>query len=312
MPICEAKSLFALAQANNCALAAFNISSLDSLQAILWAAEAECSPVIVQVIGAAERYVRDVDTYLAAVRLYLENCRVPVLLQHDHCASVEEAKRAVDRGFGAVMFDGSALPWEENRRLTAEVVNYAHASGVWVEAELGSIPGMEDTVFSDHVEYTDPELADRFIAETGCDSLAVSVGTAHGGVAGDEHLPFQFDRLAQLCQRRPGYPFVLHGGASMPHSLLAYVNLYGGAVPSAHICSEADIAEACRCGIRKVNMDVDSWLAYTGALRQFFAERADCFFPTEYLAFARNAWEQEVRHKLRRVVGSSETAPVDM
>ncbi len=311
MPICEAKTLFALAGANNCALAAFNISSLDSLQAVLWAAEAERSPVIVQVLGATERYVRDVETYLAAVRLYLENCRVPVLLQHDHCASVEEAKRAVDRGFGAVMFDGSALPWEENRRQTAEVAEYAHARGVWVEAELGSIPGMEDTVFSGHAEYTDPEKADRFIAETGCDSLAVSVGTAHGGVAGEEHLPFQFDRLERLCLRRPGYPFVLHGGASMPHSLLAYVNLYGGAVPSAHICSEADIARACRMGIRKVNMDVDNWLAYTGALRQFFSEQPECFFPTEYLEYSRNAWEQEVRHKLRTVVCSSGTAPTE-
>ena len=305
MPICGAGALFSGAVARNYALAAFNISSLDSLQAVLWAAEAERSPVIVQVIGATERYVRDVETYLRAVRLFLEKSSIPVLLQHDHCSSVEEARTAVDRGFGAIMFDGSALPFEENLARTAEVVTYAHRKNVWVEAELGSIPGMEDTVFSEHVEYTSPALADAFIRESGCDSLAVSVGTAHGGVPGNAHLPFQFERLEQLHQMRPDYPFVLHGGASMPDSLLAYVNLYGGSIPPTHICSEADIAAACRQGIRKVNMDVDNWLAYTGALRQYLEEKPERFFPTDYLEYARNAWENEVRHKLRNVVGSS-------
>ena len=305
MPLIDARTLLADAVKNNYALAAFNISCIDSLNAVLWAAEAEISPVIVQVLRFTEEYVRDIDTYLDAVRLYIERCKVPVLLQHDHCASVEEAKRAADRGFGAVMYDGSALPYEENRKNTAEVVRYAHEKGVWVEAELGQIPGMEDQTFSDHAEYTYPELAVKFIEETGCDSLAVSVGTAHGGVPGEEYLPFDFERLQAIHTLKPEYPFVLHGAASMPHSLLAYVNLYGGNVPQTHICSETDIAAACKRGVRKVNMDVDNWLAYTGALREFFAEKPEKFFPTEYLARARDAWENEVRHKLRKVAGSS-------
>lgn len=305
MPVVDAKALFAHAIKRDYALAAFNISSLDSLQAVLWAAEAEASPVIAQVLRLTEEYVRDVETYLDAVRLYAGRCKVPVLLQHDHCSSVGEAKLAIDRGFGAVMYDGSSLSFEENAANSAEVARYAHERGVWLEAELGSIPGMEDNCFTDRVEYTSPELARRFISETGCDSLAVSVGTAHGGVAGNEHLPLDFDRLEALVCACPGYPLVLHGAASMPDALREYVNLYGGSIAPVHICSEADIARACRSGVRKANMDVDNWLAYTGALRQFFSERPGEFFPTAYLEFARNAWENEVRHKLRKVVGSS-------
>lgn len=308
MAFIDARTLFADAVKHNYAVPAFNISTIDSLNAVLWAAEAENSPVIVQVLRQTEEYVRDVDTYLEAVRLYIGKCKVPVLLQHDHCASVEEAKCAIDRGFGSVMYDGSALPYDENRANTAEVVRYAHERGIWVEAELGQIPGMEDQTFSEHAEYTTPELAARFIDETGCDSLAVSVGTAHGGVPGENYLPFDFDRLKAIRALKPDYPFVLHGAASMPHSLLAFVNLYGGNVPETHICSEEDIATACTCGAHKVNMDVDNWLAFTGALRQFFEDKPDKFFPTEYLAHARNAWENEVRHKMRKVAGSSGAA----
>ena len=208
MPVVDAKALFAHAIKRDYALAAFNISSLDSLQAVLWAAEAEASPVIAQVLRLTEEYVRDVETYLDAVRLYAGRCKVPVLLQHDHCSSVEEAKLAIDRGFGAVMYDGSSLSFEENAANSAEVARYAHERGVWLEAELGSIPGMEDNCFTDRVEYTSPELARRFISETGCDSLAVSVGTAHGGVAGNEHLPLDFDRLEALLVEAAQIPSV--------------------------------------------------------------------------------------------------------
>lgn len=305
MPIVDAKSLYGHAAARNYALAAFNISSLDSLQAVLWAAQAEDSPVIVQILDLTEKYARDFETYFEMVKLYAGRCGVPVLLQHDHCPSLEEAKLAIDCGFGAVMYDGSALSFEENAENSAYLARYAHERGVWLEAELGSIPGMEDNCFTDKVEYTSPELARRFIAETGCDSLAISVGTAHGGVAGDEHLPFDFDRLEAIVRACPGYPFVLHGAASMPDALREYVNLYGGAIEPTHICSEADIARACKSGVRKANMDVDNWLAYTGALRQFFTEQPGTYFPTAYLEFARNAWENEVRHKLRNVVCSS-------
>lgn len=305
MPIVAAKELYAHALKRDYALAAFNISSLDSLQAVLWAAEAEDSPVVVQILGLTERYARDFDTYFEAVKLYAGRCKTPVLLQHDHCSDVREAKSAIDRGFGAVMYDGSSLSFGENAENSAYLAGYAHERGAWLEAELGSIPGMEDSCFTDRVEYTSPELAERFIAETGCDSLAVSVGTAHGGVAGSGHLPLDFERLEALVRACPGYPFVLHGAASMPDALREYVNLYGGAIEPTHICSEADIAKACRSGVRKANMDVDNWLAYTGALRQFFAERPETYFPTAYLEFARNAWENEVRHKLRNVVRSS-------
>lgn len=305
MLIKDARILYDNSISNNYALPAFNICSLDSLQAILFAAEAEKSPLIVQVIHFTEKYVRDVDTYLEAVKLFIEKTTVPVLLQHDHCSSVEEAKRAIDRGFGAVMYDGSFLPYKENVETTSEVVEYAHKKGVWVEAELGAIPSMEDTTFSDNVKYTDAFEADRFILQTGCDSLAISVGTAHGGVPSDDYLPFEFGRLKEITDVRPDYPFVLHGAASLPNSLQAYVNLYGGEIEPTHICSEEDIARACKSGIHKVNMDVDNWMAYTGALRQFFTERPSEFFPVSYLDFARRAWEEEARHKICHVTGST-------
>lgn len=291
------------AVACNYAVAAFNISTLDSLQAVLWAAEQERSPIFVQVLGMTEDYARRIDPFLKSVHAYLDDCTVPVVLQHDHCVTAEQARQAIDRGYQAVMFDGSALPYEENVRQTAQVVDYAHRHGVWVEAELGCIPSLEDREFTARTVRTDPVAADAFIQETGCDCLAVSIGTAHGGVAGKDYLPMDFDRLQALQQLRPTYPFVLHGAASLPHAMLAYVNLHGGQVEEMHICSETDIAKACKMGIHKANMDVDNWLAFTGAIRQYLQDVPQTYYPVSYLAYGRDAWEQEARHKIRSVAG---------
>ena len=305
MPMYDPGKIMEDAVAHNYAVAAFNIGNLESLQAVLWAAEKENAPIFVQVLDITEKYVRDVDTYLKAVRAFLDKCAVPVVLHHDHCSCVEQAIEAVDRGYKSVMFDGSALEFEENLEKTARVVEYAHRNGVWVEAELGSIPSFGDTSFSNSAVKTDAELAAKFIKLSGCDSLAVAVGTAHGGVAGSGYLEFDFQRLEALRKKCPDYPFVLHGAASMPHAILEYVNLQGGRVEEMHICSERDVALACKSGIHKANMDVDNWLVFTGAVRQYLRENPEVYYPLAFLEKGRDAWENEARHKIRNIAGSS-------
>lgn len=182
MSLITAKKLFERSFQQNFSLAAFNVFNVESLQAVVEACEHEKSPAIIQISSGARKYMQDEILFLDYVKAILEKSKCSFVLHHDHIKSVEEAKKAVDMGFSSVMFDGSALPFEENVTRTREIVEYAHKKGVWVEAELGSIPGFEDEVFSEHAKFTDKESVNHFIEATGCDSLAVSVGTAHGGV----------------------------------------------------------------------------------------------------------------------------------
>lgn len=298
----NAKTILKEAIAGNYAVAAFNVNSLDSVIATIRGAEKENAPIYLQIHKMCEDYVGDVDTYLKALRIYIENSSARIVLHHDHCSSFEEIKQAVDRGFDSVMFDGSSLPFEENIAQTARAAEYAHSHGIMLEAELGSIPSMEATSFTSGDRFTDPGLVRRFIDETKCDLLAVSAGTAHGGVRCESHLPFYFDRLKEICSAAPGFPFVLHGGASIPQRLIEHVNSWGGRVDEKmHICSEDDIARACSMGICKVNMDVDNWMAFTAGVRQALAERPEVYDPMTYLKEGRQNWEDEVRHKIRNL-----------
>ena len=305
MGLYEPKELFNAAEKGHFALGAFNVFSMESLQAVLEASEKMQAPAIVQVSMGARKYVKDFPLFVRLIKMYAESSDAAVFIQHDHCQSVENCKEAVDAGVQAVMFDGSSLSYEENIRKTKEVAAYAHDKGVWVEAELGRIPGFEDTVFSGHAEYTDPEAASAFITETGCDALAVSVGTSHGGVIADRNLPIDFKRLDEIIAAVPGYPFVLHGGASLPEGLIEECNREGACIPGWKMCTESDISRAVTSGIRKVNMDVDNFLVATTEIRRFFNTKPEVYDIRKYLRSAYDAFEKEVEHKFKEVLHSA-------
>lgn len=304
MPIKSPHEMFENASKKHFALGAFNVSSLESIQAVIGASENLQAPVIIQVSMGARKYVGNLKAFCNLIKTYAEASNAQILLQHDHCTTLEACIEAIDAGVQAVMFDGSALPFEENVAKTEEIVDYAHKNGIWVEAELGRIPGFEDMVFSGHVELTSPEKAKEFIRKTGCDALAISVGTAHGGVVSDKYLTIYFDVLGKILEDNPSFPFVLHGGASLPPELIDRCNEAGGNVPYLKMCSESDINKAVKMGVRKVNMDVDNFLVFTSAIREFFIKHPEAYDPRKYLAPARTAFQNEVEHKIKHVLES--------
>lgn len=305
MSLVNPKQLYKEAKERGCALAAFNVYSLESLCAVLDAASNKSAAVIVQISLGSRKYVKDFPLFVKVMRMYCEKTKAKVFIQHDHCKTFEECSSAIDAGVQAVMFDGSHLPFEENIRQTKTVVEYAHSKGVWVEAELGRIPGFEDTVFSGHAEYTDAEKAREFIKKSCCDALAISVGTSHGGVLTEKNLLIQFDLLKKILDIDKNYPFVLHGAASLPESLIKSCNLTGMNVPNWKMCLEEDIKKAVELGISKTNMDVDNFIVTTTAVRNAMINKPDVYDPRKYLAPAYEAFMREVEHKLETVVLSA-------
>lgn len=303
--IVKFQELYEDAQKHRYIVGAFNVFNYDSLCAVLEAAEEEQSPVILQVSMGARKYVPDFKQFVKVMRIAAEAVSVPVCINHDHCPTVEAAVQAVDAGVDGVMFDGSALPFDENVKATRAVVEYAHGRGVFVEAELGRLPGFEDEVFAEHVEFTDPALARRFVDLTDCDSLAVSAGTSHGGVRAESDLPLDLTVLERIQKELPGFPLVLHGAASLPISLIEYVNRQGGQVEVMKNCSESSIRKAAAYGVLKANMDVDNFLAYTGAVRRVLKEQPEKYDPRVYLKQGKEAWKQEVKWKMSAVTASS-------
>lgn len=308
MPFIEKpKDLYKYAVKNKFTMPAFHIFGIDTIKAVLEAAEEEDSPVIMQLF----EYTYDVCTPFPAFFTYFkELCaesKAPVLLHHDHNGSVDGCKWAIDVGFPSIMFDGSHLPYEENVEKTKEVVDYAHERGVWVEAELGSIPGFEEAVISSATtEYTKPEKAAEFIEKTGCDSLAVSVGTAHGGVEGDAPLEIDFELLGKIRESvGEDYPIILHGAASLPKGYIDEVNKWGGKVEQLMMCTEETIKKATDYGIAKANMDVDNMLAFTAAVRKFLVEKPEEYNHLMYLMQAKQAFKDAVKHKMHNVTMSS-------
>ena len=306
MALVTMKRLFDHAMKEKYTVGAYNVFNLDTLVAVLQAAEKEDSPVIVQLSMGSREYQPYFETFVRCVKLYAEAVHVPVGLNHDHCKTVEIAKEAIDYGIPSVMFDGSHLPFEENVASTREIVRYAHECGAWVEAELGKMAGFEDEVFAESTQFTDPHQAAEFIRLTGCDSLAVSVGTSHGGVAGDSSLKLHFDVLEAIRSAIPeSYPLVLHGAASVPEELVRAINAQGAHVPQMRNCTEADISASAAYGVVKTNMDVDNHLCYSAAIRQKLGEITEKYDPRMYLKPAREAFETEVRHKMKNVSQSS-------
>lgn len=305
MSLISPKQLYREAKEKGCALAAFNVYSLESLNAVLEATAKKNAAAIVQISLGSRKYVKDFPLFLQVMRMYTEKSSARVFIQHDHCKTIEECSSAIDAGVQAVMFDGSHLSFKENIHETKQVVAYAHERGIWVEAELGRIPGFEDTVFSGHAEYTDPNKAKEFIERTGCDALAVSVGTSHGGVLTDKNLDIDFDLLKSILDIDPVFPFVLHGAASLPSELIEQCNATGMSVPDWKMCLEKDIRKAVEMGVAKTNMDVDNFIVTTTALRNAMINKPNIYDPRKYLAPAYEAFEREVEHKLENVVLSA-------
>ncbi len=305
MPLVTSKDLFKRAYAEHFAVGAFNVNNMEIIQGIFEAAIAEKAPLIIQVSAGARKYARH-EYLIHLIQASIEMAKasgvdLPVVLHLDHGEDFEICKKCIDGGFTSVMIDGSKHPFEENIKLTKQVVDYAHPRGVVVEAELGRLAGVEDNIKVDAKDssYTDPGQAKEFVERTGCDSLAVAIGTSHGAYKfkGDAKLDFQ--RLAEIEKVLPGFPLVLHGASSVPEDLVAICNEYGGKIQGSKGVPESMITQASKGGVCKVNIDTDLRLAMTGAIRKVFAESPGEFDPRKYLAPAREAIKQVVIRKLK-------------
>ncbi|WP_297048076.1 class II fructose-1,6-bisphosphate aldolase [uncultured Desulfovibrio sp.] len=305
MPLLGPKEMFAAAYAGHYAVGAFNVNNMEIVQGIMRAAAEEKSPVILQVSAGARKYAGQVYIMKLVEAALQEDPSVPVVVHLDHGPSFEMCRDCIDGGFTSVMIDGSHLPYEENIALTKKVVDYAHPRGVWVEAELGKLAGVEEHVTSAEHVYTDPDEAVDFVERTGCDSLAVAIGTSHGAYKFKGDAKLDFARLEAISDRLPGYPLVLHGASSVPQEFVELCNKYGGKVGGARGVPEEMLRKAAGMGVCKINVDTDIRLALTATIRQFFVEHPEQFDPRSYLAPAREAVKAMVAHKIRNVMGSS-------
>ena len=303
------KEMFKKAYDGGYAIGAFNVNNMEIIQGITEAASELKSPVILQVSKGAREYAN--HTYLvklveAAVKLYPE---MPIALHLDHGDSFELCKSCIDGGFTSVMIDLSSKSFEENVEGTKKVVEYAHAHGVVVEAELGTLAGIEDEVVVEEGKqsYTDPSMVEEFVSKTNCDSLAIAIGTSHGAYKFKPGTKPQlrFDILEEVSKRIPGFPIVLHGASSVPQEFVKMVNEFGGHMPDAIGVPEDQLRHAAELSVCKINIDSDIRLAMTGNIRKYFAEHPDHFDPRQYLKPARAAVKAMVSHKIKDVLGSA-------
>lgn len=304
MPVVTTKEMFRKAWDGGYAVGAFTVNNMELVQGVVDAAKEVHSPVILQLSANGLRYAR--PAYLKRIaEAAADGNDLPVAIHLDHGESAEMCCECVDLGFSSVMIDASALPFEQNIQETRRVVEYAHARGVVVEAELGRLAGVEDhiDVKNEDARYTDPDQAVEFVERTGCDSLAVAIGTSHGTrkFTGEPHLAF--DCLETLTKLLPGFPLVLHGASTLSPDQVALYNRYGGSLKQIQGVPEDLLRCAAAMGICKINTDTDLRLAMTTALRQRFAEYPDQFDPRQYLGPARDAVREVVKHKMTNVFG---------
>ena len=316
------KEMFAKAIKGGYAIPAYNFNNMEQLQAIVQAAVETKSPVILQVSKGARAYANaTLLRYMAqgAVEYAKElGCEKPQIVLHlDHGPNFEVCKDCIDSGFSSVMFDGSALPYDENVAETKKVVEYAHARGVTVEAELGVLGGVEDDVAAEESKYTKPEEVVDFVTNTGCDSLAISIGTSHGrckftpeqctrgpdGVLNPP--PLAFDVLDAIEKQIPGFPIVLHGSSSVPQEYVKIIEQYGGKIPDSVGIPEEQLRRAAKSAVCKINIDSDGRLAMTAAVRKHLAENPGDFDPRQYLKPARDELVKMYSRKNREVLGSA-------
>ena len=305
MPLMGPREMFAAAYAGRYAIGAFNVNNMEIVQGIMGAAAQERSPVILQVSAGARKYVGQTYIMKLVEAALAEDDSVPVAVHLDHGPSFEMCRDCIDGGFTSVMIDGSHLSYEENIALTKQVVDYAHERGVWVEAELGKLAGVEEHVSSAEHVYTDPDQAVEFVERTGCDSLAIAIGTSHGAYKFKGEAKLDFPRLETISNKLPGYPLVLHGASSVPQEFVELCNKFGGQVGGARGIPEEMLRQAAGMGVCKINVDTDIRLALTASIRQFFSEHPEQFDPRSYLSPAREAVKKMVAHKIRNVMGSS-------
>ena len=291
------------------AIGAFNVNNMEIIQGIVDAAAEQNSPVILQASSSAIKYAR-VPYLKKMIEAALEEHDIPVVLHLDHGPDFETCKMCIDNGFTSVMIDGSKYDFEENVALTKKVVDYAHSHGVVVEAELGKLAGIEDdvNVSASDAMYTDPEQAKEFVERTGCDSLAVAIGTSHGAYKFKGEAKLRFDILAKVKELIPNTPIVLHGASTVIPEFVEQCNKYGGNIPGAKGVPDEMLHEASLSGVSKINVDTDLRLAMTGAIREVFTEDPSVFDPRKYLGAARTQIKDIVEHKIRDVFGSSNKA----
>ena len=290
----------------NFAIGAFNVNNMEIIQGIVDAAAKENSPVILQVSSSAIKYAR-IPYLRKMIEAALEEHDIPIALHLDHGPDFETCKMCIDNGFTSVMIDGSKYDFEENVALTKQVVDYAHSKGVVVEAELGKLAGIEDDVNVSDADamYTDPEQAKEFVERTGCDSLAIAIGTSHGAYKFKGEAKLRFDILHKVKELIPNTPIVLHGASTVIPELVELCNNNGGNIPGAKGVPDEMLHQASLEGVSKINVDTDLRLAMTGAIREVFNNNPEVFDPRKYMAPARDLIEKTVSHKIKDVFGSS-------
>ncbi len=304
MPLIGPKAMFERAYKEGFAVGAFNVNNMEIIQGIMEAGAAEKSPLILQVSAGARKYAGQ-NYIVKLIEAALMDTDLPVVLHLDHGPDFELCKACIDGGFTSVMIDGSHLPYEENIAVTKKVVEYAHPRGVWVEAELGRIEGVEDDVVAEKTIYTDPDQAVDFVKRSGCDSLAIAIGTSHGAYKFKGDAKLDFDRLKEITEKLPGFPLVLHGSSSVPQDFVDMCNKFGGEVGGARGIPEDLLREAATYGVCKINIDTDIRLALTASIRKHFTENPCDFDPRAYLKPAREAVKNMVQHKIKNVLGCS-------
>jgi fructose-bisphosphate aldolase class II len=300
------KELFKKAYDGGYAIGAFNVNDMEILQGIVDAGNEERAPLILQVSAGARKYARH-EYLVKLVEAAMLTTDIPIVLHLDHGEDFEVCKSCVDGGFSSVMIDASSKPFAENIRITKQVVEYAHAHGVTVEAELGKLAGVEDAVNvkAEDATYTDPKQVQEFVQATGVDSLAIAIGTSHGAFKFKGEPKLDFARLDVISKLVPGFPIVLHGASSVPQALVDECNKYGGALPGAQGVPEEMLRQAARSAVCKINIDTDLRLAMTATIRKVFVEKPAEFDPRKYLGPARDAIKAVVKHKLKDVLGCS-------
>jgi len=306
MALVTTKEMFEKALNQDYAIGAFNVNNMEIIQGIVEAAQMENAPLILQVSAGARKYAKPVYL-IKLVEAAIEDTGVDVALHLDHGADFEICKSCVDGGFTSVMYDGSKHPFEENIRITKQVVEYAHAHGVVVEAELGKLAGIEDDVkvHGREATFTVPEEAAEFVEKTGVDSLAVAIGTSHGAYKFKGTPYLDFERLETIHQLIPETPLVLHGASTVLKEFVDRCNQYGGQIPGAQGVPEDMIKEAVKHGVCKVNIDTDLRLAMTAEIRRVFMEDPAEFDPRKYLGPGRDAITRMVQHKIKDVLNAS-------
>lgn len=283
---------------------------MEFIQAIVDAAKEENSPVILQASSSAIKYAR-INYLMKMVEAAVEDAKnIPIALHLDHGPDFETCKMCIDAGFTSVMIDGSKYDFEENVALTKKVVDYAHSKGVVVEAELGKLAGIEDdvNVSANDAMYTDPDQAKEFVDRTGCDSLAIAIGTSHGAYKFKGDAKLRFDILQKVKEKLPNTPIVLHGASTVIPELVENCNKYGANIPGAKGVPDEMLHEASLNGVSKINVDTDLRLAMTSEIRKIFAEEPDAFDPRKYLLPGREKVKETVKHKIKNVFGSSNKA----